>query len=75
MVGGTCSMKTEQQIRRRLVRLEAKMREQTELCMENGWHSGAGVFWDGRCVERRTLRSILGMAHRPFNAADTLAGV
>lgn len=54
--------------------VEAEMAAQTEACMEKGWDSGAGLFWDKRCVQRATLRKVLGLPEKLFNEADTMAG-
>jgi hypothetical protein len=67
-------MKTATQIKRRLAKLESEMKRQTDRCMQDGWHSAAGLFWDKRCIERHTLRSVLGLKYRPFNNADAMAG-
>jgi hypothetical protein len=67
-------MKTQTQIRKRLSQVEHEMCIQAERCMKLGYESAAGLFWDRRCVERRTLRYILGLRRKPFNAADTMAG-
>ena len=67
-------MKTKAQLQRRLKRVEAKMRRQVDECSYKGWDSYASLFWNGRCVERRTLRYVLQLKFRPFCAADTMAG-
>lgn len=67
-------VRSEEQLTRRLEKLEGEMVEQAELCRLHGYHSHYAVMWDKRCVERATLRWTLGMKRRPFNAADTLAG-
>lgn len=67
-------MMTQNTIRNWLARLEKEMETQTAQCRMMGWNSPAALFWDKRCVERRTLRTILGLKPKPFNAADTMAG-
>ena len=39
--------------------------------MEHGWPV---LFWDRNCVERETIRNILGLRWKPFCPADTMAG-
>ena len=64
-------MKTAEQIRKRLKKLEKEMIAQVEQGMERGWPV---LFWDKNCVERATLRNILGLRRKPFCAADMMAG-
>jgi hypothetical protein len=58
-------------VRKRLERVERDMARQAEEGMRRGWPV---LFWDRNCVERRVLRSLLGLREKPFNAADTMAG-
>lgn len=67
-------MRSEKAIRRWLGIVESEMEKQSEACMKTGWDSSAGLCWDRRCVQRATLRRILGLKEEPFNAADTMAG-
>jgi hypothetical protein len=64
-------MQSEKQIRTDLTRLEKEMAEQLERAKQKGFPI---LFWDANCVERKTLRRILGMRPKPFCAADTMAG-
>lgn len=64
-------MKTRKWIEQRLSSLESEMEEQVEVGMSNGWPV---LFWDKNCVERALLREILELEHKPFCAADTMAG-
>lgn len=65
-------MKSIAWIKRRLVRLESEMECQVERGMESGWPV---PFWDRNCVERETLRRVLGLRRKPYCAADTMAGL
>lgn len=64
-------MQSEKTIRRRLARVEKEMGEQVEIGMEKGWPV---LMWDKNCVERDVLRRILGLKHKQFCPADTMAG-
>jgi hypothetical protein len=64
-------MQTELQIRRRLAALEREMAKQVEEGLARGWPL---LFWDRNCVERATLRRILGLKRKPYCPADTMAG-
>ena len=64
-------MKSPEWIKQRIVKLEKEMTAQVEVGMEKGWPV---LFWDKNCVERGVLRQILGLRHKPFCAADTMAG-
>jgi hypothetical protein len=56
---------------KRLAQLDREMSKQVEIGMEKGWPV---LFWDRNCVERETLRRVIGLRRKPFCAADTMAG-
>ncbi len=63
-------------IRRRLAKLERELTVQTQEVLESktGWGGPESLFWDGRCVERKTLMWCLGIEWKPFNSADVMSG-
>ena len=69
-------VKSRRAIKRRLKTLEREMEAQTleVLGSQNGWGGTESLFWDKRCVERATLRWVLGKKQKQFNVADTMAG-
>jgi len=67
-------MKSKNSIENRLAELEKRITEQMSLCVQHGFDSHHSLFLDGRLVERKTLRWVLGKKHKPFNQADVMAG-
>lgn len=69
-------MKTEQSVRRRLAALEKEMEAQVidVSRSDQEWGGPKSLFWDKRCIERATLRWVMGMKSKQFCPADIMAG-